>query len=60
MSAGSHNDWTGKFSESYLDPNRVYVENNSVGQQMYSWGLSPARNPRGKTDTLLEAAAAGL
>lgn len=60
MSAGSHNDWTGRYSESSLDPNRVYVENNAVGQPMYSWGLSPARGPRGKTDLLLGAAAAGL
>jgi hypothetical protein len=60
MSAGSHNNWSGKFSESHLDPNRVYVENNEVGQPMYSWGLSPARGPRGKTDLLLGAAAAGF
>lgn len=60
MSAGSHNKWTGRFSEAYLDPNREYVENNAVGQPMYSWGLSPARGPRGKTDMLLEAASHGL
>lgn len=61
MSAGSHNNWTsGLFSESNLDPNRVYVDDVTVGQPMYAWGLSPARGPRGKTDLLLGAAAAGL
>jgi hypothetical protein len=60
MSAGSHNDWSGKFSETGLDPNKMYVEDNQAGQPMYSWGPSPARNPRGKTDILLGAAAAGF
>lgn len=58
---GSKNvDWSNKFSESGLDPNKEYVENNEVGQPVYEWGISPARGPRGKTDLILESAAAGF
>lgn len=60
MESSSGSKWTGKFSEAGLDPNSMYVANNTEGQQYYDWGFSSARTPRGKTDVLLESAAAGF
>lgn len=51
---------TSKWSEHNLDPNRMYVESNQVGQPFYDWGYSSGRGRRGKPEGLLEAVAQGL
>jgi hypothetical protein len=58
--ANSDSKWKSKYSESGLDPNSMYVENNASGQELYDWGYTPARDLRGKTDNVLISAAQGL